>query len=438
MEILIREMDHMFRKTSSMALAGIFVMLSAHSVFAGAKNKKSGDEISQFMASPGDKLKISVFTRPEFTNESFVNGSGSIAIPGIGRVGVSGLATVDIQQVIVKKLREHIGLHNPVVLVEFAEHRPFFVLGDVNNSGKFRYVIGTTVLQAVAISGGFTKEDRWKQESAIVDTREGLKTVTREYWSAVATRSRLMAERDNRDDVQYPENLLVYERNSEGPSLTTVEDRIFHFRKKGLAETIKLRSGQIKKLNREMMALDAQTKSVNETIRLTHLELKDLQILFKKGFARKSVVLDLERRIAELKIARLNVTLAKTRVEHKVGDIEFKIFEDRKSLHDEINQDLKSAEDRLVIMRGRVEAESEHLRQRLTLLRGVVTGTSGDSHYQYTIMRKAGEMLRQIDATETVQILPGDVLRVLRIKEVSTGLPLKNRSRQSNANGLQF
>ena len=430
----------MFPKTSSVVLAGIFVILSAHSTFAGAKDKKGQDEISQFRASPGDKLKISVFARPELSNVSLVDGSGSIAMPGIGRVGVSGLATVDIEQVIAKKLREIFDLSNPIVLVEFVEYRPFFVVGDVNNPGQFRYVTGTTVVQAVAISGGFALGglDTWEQESEIVDTREGLKTVTREYWSAVATRSRLMAESENRDDVQYPENLLVYERNSEGPSLTTVEDRIFHFRKKGLAETIKLRSGQIKKLNREMMALDAQTKSVNETIRLTHLEFKDRQILFKKGFARKSVLLDLERRIAELTIARLNVTLAKTRVEHKVGDIEFKIFEDRKSLHDEINQDLKSAEDRLVIMRGRVEAESEHLRQRLTLLRGVVTGTSGDSHYQYTIMRKAGEMLRQIDATETVQILPGDVLRVLRIKEVSSGLPLENRSRQSNANDLQY
>ncbi len=428
----------MFPKSSSVALAGIFIILSAHSVFAGTKDKKGEDEISQILVSSGDKLKISVFARPELSTESLVNRSGSIAMPGIGRVGVSGLATVEIEQMIAKTLQETFQLHNPIVVVEFVEYRPFFVVGEVNKTGPFRYVVGTTVVQAVAIAGGFAGEIPWKQEFAIVDSREGLKTVTREYWSAVATQSRLMAESENRDDVQYPENLLVYERNSEGPSLTTVEDRIFHFRKKGLAETIKLRSGQIKKLNREMMALDAQTKSVNETIRLTHLEFKDRQILFKKGFARKSVLLDLERRIAELKIARLNVTLAKTRVEHKVGDIEFKIFEDRKSLHDEINQDLKSAEDRLAIMRGRVEAKSEHLRQRLTLLRGVVTGTSGDSHYQYTIMRKAGEMLRQIDATETVQILPGDVLRVLRIKEVSTGLPLKNRSRQSNANDLQY
>ena len=206
---------------------------------------------------------------------------------------VSGLATVEIEQMITKKLREEFHMQNPMVVVEFAEHRPFFVVGDVNKPGLSRYVIGTTVVQAVAISGGFALggEDPWRQDLAIVDTREGLKAVTREYWSAVATQSRLMAERDNRDVVQYPEGLLVYERNSKGSSLTIVEDRIFHFRKKGLAESIKLRSGQIKKLKQEKVVLDAQMKSVNDTIRLTRLELKDLQTLLKKGFARKSVVL---------------------------------------------------------------------------------------------------------------------------------------------------
>ena len=428
----------MFPKSSSVALAGIFIILSAHSVFAGTKDKKGEDEISQILVSSGDKLKISVFARPELSTESLVNRSGSIAMPGIGRVGVSGLATVEIEQMIAKTLQENFQLHNPIVVVEFVEYRPFFVVGEVNKTGPFRYVVGTTVVQAVAIAGGFAGEIPWKQEFAIVDSREGLKTVTRKYWSAVATRSRLMAEHDNRDEVQYPENLLVYERNSEGLSLTTMEDRIFIFRKKGLAKAIKLRSGQIKKLNQEMLSLDAQTKSVNETISLTRSELKGMRTLLKKGFARKSVILTLERRIAEQKIERLDVILAKTRVEQKIGDIEFKIFELQRTLQDKINQEMKSVVDQLAILRVRVETQSEHLRQRLTLLRDVVTGTSSDSRYRYTIMRKAGENLRQIDATEIFQILPGDVLRVLRIKEKSTGLPLENGPRRLHANDFQY
>ena len=47
-------------------------------------------------------------------------------------------------------------LREPKVSVEVDAYRPFFVLGEVTNSGQFPYVNGMTVQTAVAIAGGFT------------------------------------------------------------------------------------------------------------------------------------------------------------------------------------------------------------------------------------------------------------------------------------------
>jgi polysaccharide export outer membrane protein len=40
--------------------------------------------------------------------------------------------------------------------VEIDAYRPFFILGEVVNSGQFAFVNGMTVQTAIAIAGGFT------------------------------------------------------------------------------------------------------------------------------------------------------------------------------------------------------------------------------------------------------------------------------------------
>ena len=35
-------------------------------------------------------------------------------------------------------------------------YRPFYIIGEVNNPGSFEYVNGMTVINAVALAGGFT------------------------------------------------------------------------------------------------------------------------------------------------------------------------------------------------------------------------------------------------------------------------------------------
>jgi polysaccharide export outer membrane protein len=47
-------------------------------------------------------------------------------------------------------------VREPKVTVEIETYRPFFILGEVTNSGQFPYVNGMTVQTAVAIAGGFS------------------------------------------------------------------------------------------------------------------------------------------------------------------------------------------------------------------------------------------------------------------------------------------
>ncbi len=103
----------------------------------------------------GDRLRIIVFGQDNLSNIYAVDGSGRIAMPLIGAVPVAGLSTAQVERAVEARLKAGY-IREPKVTVEVDTYRPFFVLGEVTNSGQYPYVNGMTVQTAVAIAGGYT------------------------------------------------------------------------------------------------------------------------------------------------------------------------------------------------------------------------------------------------------------------------------------------
>ncbi|GEM_PF-360080 len=103
----------------------------------------------------GDRVHIIVFGQKDLTGDYQVDGSGTLQFPLIGAVRAGGMTADELQQAITSKLSPGY-LRNPSVSVEVINYRPFSILGEVNKPGAFPYVSGMTVLDAVALAGGFT------------------------------------------------------------------------------------------------------------------------------------------------------------------------------------------------------------------------------------------------------------------------------------------
>jgi polysaccharide export outer membrane protein len=103
----------------------------------------------------GDKLKITVFGEPELTAEYAVNPAGMIDFPLIGEVQAAGQSLRDFERALTKRLKDGY-LRDPRISIEVLNFRPFFITGEVRNSGQFPYKPGLTVQEAVAIAGGYT------------------------------------------------------------------------------------------------------------------------------------------------------------------------------------------------------------------------------------------------------------------------------------------
>ena len=108
-----------------------------------------------YLLGSGDRVRVTVFGEEELSGEFEVDGSGTISLPLIREVQAGGLRIRQLEQVISEKLLDGY-LKNPRVSIEVLNYRPFYILGEVKQPGSYPYVSGMTVLNAVALAGGYT------------------------------------------------------------------------------------------------------------------------------------------------------------------------------------------------------------------------------------------------------------------------------------------
>lgn len=118
----------------------------------------------------GDTLRVAVYGDTEISTTYRVDDSGAISFPLVGSVQVRGQTAKGASDRVAAALAKGY-MRNPNVSVEVAEYRPFFIQGEVRNSGQFPYVYGMSVRAAVSTAGGFT--DTADRNRAVVYRRQG-------------------------------------------------------------------------------------------------------------------------------------------------------------------------------------------------------------------------------------------------------------------------
>ncbi len=160
---------HSLSRPAPWRLAAILAALALAVLFAlgGAARAQSAE--AEYRIGPGDKLNITVFGQSDLSGPVVVDGSGRISFPLLGLIDVNGKTVAELQAEITDKLNRDF-LVDPKVSIEIVNHRPFFILGQVNKPGSYPYIEGMTVRMAVALAGGFTRRAR---ESPVTLIRGG-------------------------------------------------------------------------------------------------------------------------------------------------------------------------------------------------------------------------------------------------------------------------
>jgi protein involved in polysaccharide export with SLBB domain len=112
--------------------------------------------VEGYRLGPGDRVRVTVFRHVDLSGEFQLDGEGFFAMPLVGEVQGGGMDARHLETEIEKRLKDGGYLVNPQVGIEVLNYRPFYIIGEVNNPGSYQYVNGMTVINAVALAGGFT------------------------------------------------------------------------------------------------------------------------------------------------------------------------------------------------------------------------------------------------------------------------------------------
>ena len=130
----------------------------------GQAGKKTGDQPNapspqhvddDFIIGPSDVLAINVWKDAELSRTVPVRPDGKISLPLIGELQVSGLTALKVQLMVAQRLKEYISDPEVSVIVQQVKSRTYAILGRIAKPGSYELAKPTTVLEAIAIGGGF-------------------------------------------------------------------------------------------------------------------------------------------------------------------------------------------------------------------------------------------------------------------------------------------
>lgn len=109
----------------------------------------------EYVLGVGDRVKLTVYGEADLSGDYEVGSTGMISLPLIGDVPAAGQSASMFEQMVKQRLTQGY-LRDPRVSAQVVNYRPFFILGEVSKPGSYPYVNGMTVVNAVALAGGYT------------------------------------------------------------------------------------------------------------------------------------------------------------------------------------------------------------------------------------------------------------------------------------------
>ena len=131
---------------------------------APAPEKGRSDD--SYVIGADDVLAINVWKEPDVTRSVTVRSDGKISLPLVGELQAGGQTPHQLEQEITKRLKSYISEPDVTVIVSEGKSQRINILGMVARPGAYMLTGSATVLDAIALAGGF--KDFAKKKSVYV------------------------------------------------------------------------------------------------------------------------------------------------------------------------------------------------------------------------------------------------------------------------------
>ena len=271
-------------------------------------------------------------------------------------------------------------------------------------------------------------------------TRANLAILVKNHDELLAGQSRLEAERDGTNDIEFSSRLLERKNDSEVARIVEGEKRLFELRKEA-------RNGQKSQLNerilqfeQEIGGLSGQALAKKREIELILVELEIVRGLHKLNHIPISRLTALEREAVRLEGERNQLVAAVAQTNGKIAEIKLQIIQIDQDLRSEVARELREIQAKLAEVVERLEAAADQMRR--IDIRAPQSGTV----HQLSVHTKgaviaAGELLMYLvpdsdELTVEVRGAPRDIDQVFLGQEAKVRIGAFNQRTTPELNGI--
>lgn len=201
-------------------------------------------------------------------------------------------------------------------------------------------------------------------------------TLVAQLRAALALEARLIAERDNSDQLAFDKDLIDHQTDPEVAKTIDSQTRLFVSRKDEINGKINILNQRKAQANDQIVGLTAQEAAARSQLRLIRDEVETVNTLLKSGNANRPRLLALQRREAELRgiQGQYQSEIAKTK--QNITETELQIINTRNEMVNSVMKELREVQVTIADLREKVKASSD-IRDRLVIASphaGIVTG----------------------------------------------------------------
>jgi len=391
---------------------------------------------ADYLLGPMDKVRVKVYewraSRDEIfewdaLNDEFrVDATGTLSLPFVGEVRVTGITTGELARTIADRLRSEMSLgRRPDTSIEIVQFRPFYIVGQVDHPGEFPYRPGLTVLQALSIAGGLPKvnDGLMRLGREVISARGDLRVLGAQAAYLRARKARLEAELKQSDKLDLPRALTAHPTSASAELAMQQEVLIFQVRREAFSTQMRVLEQLKEFLEKEVVSLAAQRQTEEVQSQLVKKELESVSKLVDKGLAAAPRQYGLERTVAQIEGDRLRVETSLLRAKQEISRTEIAMLELKNKRANDVATELRETQVRLEELDRKSETAEQLLYEAEVTAPQLIVQRARARTVQpiYTIMRQRGEDAVELTASESTAVEPGDTIKV-EIPLYNTGL----------------
>jgi polysaccharide export outer membrane protein len=163
----------------SAVLAAVLVVTGSAMAQSDAPERKAAPD--KYRIGPEDMLQISVWKNDAMSRAVLVRPDGKISLPLLNDVQAAGLTAIELKDVLTKRLTEYMPSPEVSVIVTDVRSLKVSVMGEVARPGRYELKSWATVLDVLAMAGGFTQFASRSRIVILTSDGNGMKRIPFNY-----------------------------------------------------------------------------------------------------------------------------------------------------------------------------------------------------------------------------------------------------------------